>query len=64
MTTDALDRLERLQQLLADELRQPLRDDAGIILYQGVEANSRAAGMRRAIAILIISDDKAVMTGA
>lgn len=43
------DRLARLQRMLADELRQPLKDEAGIIIPQGVDAAHRAGGMRRII---------------
>ena len=47
--TAPLDRLHRLQQLLAAETAVPLKDGAGIINPQGVDAAQRAAGIRRAM---------------
>lgn len=47
-----LDRLERMKQLLADDLSQPLKDGAGNIIPQGVDAHHRAAGKRQLLAVL------------
>ena len=46
---EPLDRLHRLQQLLAAEMAVPLKDGAGIINPNGVDAAQRANGIRRAI---------------
>jgi hypothetical protein len=57
MSTAPLALLERLQQFLAADLAIPLKDGAGIINPQGVDAAHRAAGLRRAIDALRQSED-------
>jgi polyphosphate kinase 2 (PPK2 family) len=49
MTTDPLARLSRLQQMLAAEQSIALKDEAGVINPQGVDAAHRAAAIRRII---------------
>lgn len=49
MTDQPLDRLERMKQILAADLAQPLKDAAGIIIPAGVDAAHRAIGGRRVL---------------
>lgn len=52
MNDNRLDRLEKLNQLLAADLAKPLKDAAGIIIPAGVDAAHRAVGGRRMIEAL------------
>lgn len=52
MNDSPLDRLARLQRLLAAETAHPLKDEAGIIIPRGVDAAQSASGMRKILAVI------------
>ena len=54
--------VEQIEKILAAEISRPLKDNAGIIIPQSVDAHHRAAGIKKVIDAMRQSDGRNIAT--